>query len=346
MHFKACKHIFHSINLVPKGLLFCCRESRDIVPEMKINSILDIDYFAEFKNNKIKKMQQGIFDECINCKHLCDNEWPDDDKIKRVFINNFRKCNCRCYYCKVYNTGESEYDALSIIKRLEHNNLISEKIDHVAFGGGEVSINKKIELAILHFIKNNIQMTVHTNAIIFSETIACLLDAGGTVAISPDSGSRQTYFKIKGVDKFDDVRCNILRYAKHGKVRLKYIINEFNCKKNDLDGYTGIIKQSKNIIPYISFTSEACKHGDYPAYQLKFVCNMIDEFEENAIKWNYFSPFVWPDTVSTINGYKNTVHQTMKAPLNYSRCATKLPRQKDVSGAKFALPITEIRNER
>jgi len=60
-----------------------------------------------------------------------------------------------------------------------------------------------------------------------------------------DSGSRDTFYKVKQVDKWDDVISNLHKYAVAGEaIKLKYLLLiGINDNHIDIDGFIDIAKQ-------------------------------------------------------------------------------------------------------
>jgi MoaA/NifB/PqqE/SkfB family radical SAM enzyme len=95
-----------------------------------------------------------------------------------------------------------------------------------------------------------------TNGFIFDEKIAQILgtNPNSSISLSIDSGTSKTWHKVKGVDNFDTVTENLLKYyaasAQPGQIILKYIVLP---KVNDnMEDYLSVIKimevlQVKNL---------------------------------------------------------------------------------------------------
>jgi molybdenum cofactor biosynthesis enzyme MoaA len=84
-----------------------------------------------------------------------------------------------------------------------------------------------------------------TNASIFVPEIAKKLrsDNRSNVNISLDSGTKKTFAKVKGIDCFERVCENIVKYGDAGNIVLKYIlIPGVNDNENDFNGFAQICK--------------------------------------------------------------------------------------------------------
>jgi MoaA/NifB/PqqE/SkfB family radical SAM enzyme len=93
---------------------------------------------------------------------------------------------------------------------------------------GEIAIHPYKD-KILDLVKNQ-NAVFFTNCFIFDEKIAANLAANPNSAInlSIDSGTPETWCKVKGVDNFEEVTTNLVRYfnksSRPGQITLKYIV--------------------------------------------------------------------------------------------------------------------------
>lgn len=86
---------------------------------------------------------------------------------------------------------------------------------------------------------------MHTNAIRFSPAIGEVLRAGrGAINISLDSGTPETYRRVKGVDAFDKVVSSLRQYcdaaSDTGQIHLKYIIFEANNAIAEIESFLSL----------------------------------------------------------------------------------------------------------
>ena len=136
----------------------------------------------------------------------------------------------------------------------------------VRFLGGDVAMLDELEDFIRFFIDNGEKkIYIPTSGIKFLPIVEEVLERGiGEVIISPDSGNRELYKKIKRVDAYDAVRENIRKYAAAAKrggsmFRSKYI-----------------------VLPFINDTKEAVDEWLNECVELG-VENIADDTEENFI---------------------------------------------------------------
>lgn len=234
--------------LMNNHLHFSCRDalepccSANIGPALvsnlsQKNSIKD---FLKTKKNLIKMLKNGnIPNECKNCVHIKEFKPANNFKIEKITLNHYTQCNCACIYCTQGNRTiekikEDEnkpvlYDVLKFINELYDNNLINTEKLYIDFQGGNISCLKNHEQIIDTFLKRGVgTIYIPTNNIIYMPVIEKLLKMGkGEICTALDSGTQETYLKIKQVDKFNKSVENIKRYiekAGNDSVIIKYII--------------------------------------------------------------------------------------------------------------------------
>jgi molybdenum cofactor biosynthesis enzyme MoaA len=114
----------------------------------------------------------------------------------------------------------------------------------MAVSSGEITVNpfRKIIYALIERYINGFV----TNASAFDEFIAMKLrDGKSRIVSSIDAGTPETFLEIKGINAFDKVVRNLARYAKIGKVELKYIVLP-GINTNDKD-YRGVVDLCRKL---------------------------------------------------------------------------------------------------
>lgn len=208
--------------------------------------------------NRTNELNNTHGSGCSECPYLV-KRWTKfrKGKISHVVINNFRECNCRCSYCNAWDnefikSNKQNYSLLYTLQNMHDNQQLSNRCKF-SWGGGEPTITKDFT-EVFNFIKNNnYSQIINSNCIKYKDVISSA-SGGGCVTIraSIDSGTRETFNKIKGVDCFDNVILNIEKYANapKTKIELKYIVKNDNCSISDMDGFVDLCKKLKifNIV--------------------------------------------------------------------------------------------------
>lgn len=140
---------------------------------------------------------------------------PFENKINRIYFQNNMSCNAKCSYCTFQNVERGyRYKLLPIVNSLIENDLLSEN-PYIFMSGGEMTIYPEFEelLTIFSNYKKSFIELV-TSGIKFSSAIQnAFVQNKLTMLLSLDSGTRETYQKIKKVDCFDDVVNNLKIYT-------------------------------------------------------------------------------------------------------------------------------------
>ncbi len=270
MKYKCCEHILGSIDLGYDGFKYCNEvwEGPEYISYTEENAFIKNE---ERRLEILKNMQNGIIpDKCQMCSWLKEDEWKEfDNKIFKVTIFNWKHCNAACFYCSVQSTFSEKvqkseyYDSLPIVKKLIDEGRITSD-SFIAFMGGEpTTLEEFPEIAKL-LIEKGCKIEVLTNGIKYEPVISDLLKTGkGNIVISVDCGSKETYKKIKRVDKYKEVKENIKRYIEEAgenskKIRIKYIIMpRVNDNKKEIDDWFNFCKETG-----VRTISRAVNHSD------------------------------------------------------------------------------------
>lgn len=237
---KLCPMLLNDINLEPASLQPCCDVHGCEVPAFPFSGgKVDMQAYAAHIANCLRRLQEKDDRLCRGCpslREIPDAQVPDlKIEFKTVSINAHRYlCNCKCVYCELWKHRERGlgYPVLPVLKSLASQQALAANC-FFSWGGGEPSILKDFEEASLWVTRRGFWQNVHTNALRFSPAIAFLLqERRGEINISLDSGTAETYQKIKGIDGFAAVTGSLGRYAEAAgdsqAISLKYIIFETN----------------------------------------------------------------------------------------------------------------------
>ncbi len=155
--------------------------------------------------------------DCFEFENYLQSEKisPFENKINRIYFQNNMSCNAKCSYCTFQNVERGyRYKLLPIVNSLIENDLLSEN-PYIFMSGGEMTIYPEFEELLTIF--SNYKKTfieLVTSGIKFSSAIQnAFLQNRLTMLLSLDSGTKETYQKIKKVDCFDDVVNNLKIYT-------------------------------------------------------------------------------------------------------------------------------------
>ena len=291
MKYKSCHLIEHGISINIDSIQACCLSREFNKGQLPIirkyeNNKIDWDSLFEIKKEQRKHQQEKDLPACEGCYNLREDNWDEEDYISFINFDHWSQCNSNCIYCGVQtNKPKTKNNVLKAVKELIKQGKFRNN-GEITFQGGEPTILKEFEELLKLFIKQGSKVRVHSSGILFSRAIRDGLKKGAvTVVISPDSCNKETYKKVKRVDKSNKVWDNIKHYRKDLKpdfehnVKVKYIIipgindsieeiSSFLHKLSDLDiksvivdvEYTYANRNINNISPHIYMLMDTIEH--------------------------------------------------------------------------------------
>lgn len=199
---------------------------------------------------------------CADCKSFI----PTDDLGYTPFILYVNlsmypaPCQCHCIYCdighdKQYSqtneNTEAAYEKMFETLELALKSGIIAQNATWQISSGEIAIHPYHD-RILNLVKGK-RAVFYTNAMKYDEDIAQNLhdNPGSAINLSIDSGTPETWYKVKGVNNFNKVLDNLNKYfeassAKGNQITLKYIILPgINDNRKDFEGVIEIMKSLK-----------------------------------------------------------------------------------------------------
>lgn len=218
--------------------------------------LIDPDLIKKKREQWRETFKSGkLIDQCKNCIHLIERDFEENPKINVLLIAHRTACSCCCYYCsfsknpdwkRKMNTRKA-YDIMPVILDLQDKNLLSDKL-LISVAGGECTeypdyeFERLVQFAYFY----NYKMDIFSSGFNYSKHIEKMLNKGlANIVISVDSGTKETYEKIKRVKKYEQVWENIKNYSanctpndRFGQVTLKYVICKgVNDNKNEFDKF-------------------------------------------------------------------------------------------------------------
>ena len=190
---------------------------------------------------------------CLKCANFRMGEWEDKYLIGYVNLSMYPSpCQSKCLYCGVGMEApgdraaegyEKVFDALEYALGV---GLIAPK----AFwqvSCGEITIHPYRD-RILDIVQDR-AAAFYTNCFRFDFQIAANLATNpmSSINLSIDSGTRDTWRRVKGVDNFGSVVENLAKYressARAGQITLKYIVLPgVNDGQADYEAVVGLMK--------------------------------------------------------------------------------------------------------
>ncbi len=237
-----CHRIYEDILFYPDKISKCCHctkmpYSPPVVYDKPVKIFSLLEYIKKIDN--FMELNQTENGPCTGCKFLEKQivpEFPHNNFIKFFTINHFTKCNSNCIYCPLeHKTEDIKYRLLPILKQMTDMNLIHNTC-LFNWGGGEPTICSEFEEIASFLHSHYLRQAINSSGIVFSQTIFDgLKDGSMSIQISPDSGTEETYFKIKRQNNFYTVWENIKKYAQYpDMLYVKYIFFSMSANENDV----------------------------------------------------------------------------------------------------------------
>ena len=237
-----CNRIYEDILFYPYSIHKCCHCTKTpytppLLLEGEIRKFKISDYIKKIDNLMLSN--QSIKGECRGCKFLTKQivpKLPYKKIIKFFTINHFTKCNSNCVYCGIYRkTEDVKNPIMPLLKQMVKQDLIHPDV-LFNWGGGEPTICSEFEEMASFIHKNKFRQAINSSGIVFSQTIfEGLKDESMSIQISPDSGTEETYLKIKRQNNFNKVWDNIKHYAQYPNMLfVKYIFFSLSANETDI----------------------------------------------------------------------------------------------------------------
>lgn len=262
----------HQVDSANKGCIdFCClslspgitlsedpedsikriiKKRNEIIAESKMLTLLD-----ERNYNKLRKHTST----CAKCPYFHEMVGDGNGLVHFVNINMYpAPCQSKCMYCGVHNSKAGMLNAelyaeyyenmFNAIEWACNNNIIAMDALWQA-ASGEITIHPYKD-RILNLMEDK-ATKILTNCFIFDEKIAKILNLNprASINLSIDAGTSETWYKVKGVDNFETVLDNLVKYSESSispeQVTLKYII--LPGVNDNLKDYQGVIDIMKRL---------------------------------------------------------------------------------------------------
>lgn len=254
---KGCTMLNGHLLFEGVGMTFCCGggigEKQKNLPRIPYTAdpSNDIRKIVEYKQKILEGIQRGEHTPCDGCCYLVEDYWPEpEDGFSCLVIGMSILCQLRCIYCCHHehmqgsSFRQSSFDLMKTLAVLRDERLI-DALEHIVIASGEITVLPERD-ALLDWAEG-VACTILTNAVVYSDRVARnMLTPGSYLSVSVDSGTRETFLKVKGGDHFEKVKANIRRYRDNGvNVILKYIVLPENNRQGDFDGFCDICLENR-----------------------------------------------------------------------------------------------------
>lgn len=247
-HLKHCGFLSGAQFGVIPGFLIACgsathKNGAPTICEYREPTIFPNNFLTGL--SKIIRENQTKTGPCVGCRYLIPTKMPSEfvsGYISSISLHDFCGCNSQCVYC-----GGSEYylpekyiasfDHEVLFRNLLKKKMVKPGFASVTWGGGEPTLLNTFEKTVNFLRINRIRQTINTSGICFSPAIEKVLSYRmAAVRISVDSGTNETYIRVKRNQYCDNVWESIRRYcATGGNFIVKYIVFSMNSDIEEVD---------------------------------------------------------------------------------------------------------------
>ena len=210
-------------------------------------NIIATEYLQK-NGNKAKRKRDNKWLGCKRCINFKKDDWHIGSLINYINFSMYpAPCQGKCIYCTASTQWKNTPDVkqayeklFKVIELADKKGLISpDALWQVS--SGEAALHPYKD-RIISMVENK-KATFYTNGFICDEDIARVLgkNKNARINISVDSGTPQTWAKVKGFDNFKEVVKNLVSYRKAslgpGQIELKYIVLPgINDSDDDFEG--------------------------------------------------------------------------------------------------------------
>jgi len=302
MRYKSCIHIESGMNFGDKSLTFCCAgiNTRPVLFEYHGENY-PAERIEESRKKLIAQLNAPDCEWCQNCPELEMRDWPErDGKLKSLVLNHFRECTLDCCYCgigrkeyqKEWRNRKDRYSFFPVLQDIINQGLLHEDA-MFHWGGGEPAITKDFDALVDTIDGMKLRQLINTNATVFSPALENTLRHGlATCQISVDSGTPETYARIKGRDLHGKVWENIRRYVSvEPNVAIKYILMEGNNSEEEVLAF---IRKCLNVGVRkinISLNNRDLREDSVTVQTIKAAALMQIVAEQNGISANVMADY-------------------------------------------------------
>ena len=252
----ACDRILEWLIFDMDSITPCCEKPHN--GELNI-SLYDHDNFQSLIGRKlqlIKEINKDKTHVCRTCYRLRKYEriCASDFSAKILSFSFDKRCSVRCSYCfmaepemrKKITRSKTHRDKVyqTILQIL--SSIPPDDVHFVGWTGGEPLLLPKFEelyKKIIAFTPE--ELNIYSNLTYFQPLLLKTLQNTRIQLIcSLDSGTPETYFKVKGKDYFHRVIENLKKYSMSPhKIYAKYIFLSENCNKQEIEAFFHILSE-------------------------------------------------------------------------------------------------------
>lgn len=275
---------------------------------MKEDVIKKLDELEAWRRETTEKLRNGEKTTCHGCSALHWGFFTKEPHVEILGVGpNFAggtKCNCDCFYCNQNSVIRTK--SIQNLSNYDIHRISAEyynTLDTTILADGEPSILPNIDDICDLVLEKGWSIQLNTNAILYKEKLADAIASNSKsfMAVALDSGSRETYRKIKRVDTYDRVIENLYKYKSKGcNIFLKYIlIPDYNDNLDEIIKFLNVcqvleikhVTLSQNLSGFV----DGIEHDTDPDMPESMFClftYMVARLQEMGICWDFQIEFI------------------------------------------------------
>lgn len=288
----------------------CCSDyGKNQVDSVIIRDDLESAFteYLSMRNKLIENLRSNTECCCSGCPMIYYSDRPIIEEFSYIIYNELGRCNCKCYYCnfeeRLGRDVSADVDIVELyrlVKQFGYND--QEGI--IELCNGEITIHPD-KSRIYEGLENTNVMFL-TNGIVYDEEIRKRMMNGTAILnVSIDSGTSETFKKIKGIDAFSRVVNNLKLYAnnKKGIFNLKYILLPGdNDNDADIEGFVELCKNLHVDMAHISYDLNR-EYEDYNNPQMiRAINKLVYLLQEKNIPYEIYSKEIIEQLLNSGNG--------------------------------------------
>ncbi|MCL2199825.1 MAG: radical SAM protein [Defluviitaleaceae bacterium] len=306
---KGCRYLGKFISYRSNNFSPCCITGQ--APTIKTSGTIKERFaqWQEYTTKLVDDVRRNRPNDCDKCHMLKGGFYRKSVQLNEINFGSNQPgdiCNFRCVYCFCEHALKNQTNDQNALSTYEILSQISEMKEFdredftVQLANGEFCAYKQCDEILDILLKNKWKIILVSNCSIYKEKLATLIENGRVkkITTSIDSGTADTFFKVKQNNAFNRVLENLRKYPIE-KTRLitKYIFIEgLNDNKTDIDGFYNIAKEFNSVIMLSSNLN-----APYTKNMRELAARLVKRAKADGIKVDCSSAYLSPKDAEYIN---------------------------------------------
>jgi|GEM_PF-1356095 len=253
---KGCTYLGHFISYRKDNFSPCCVTGRCPVVKTSGSIRERLAHWQDYTEKLVDDIRHDRKNPCEKCHLLKYGFWRKSVKLREISFGSNNPgdvCNFKCVYC--FSKGSLErlkhskdgFKTYEVLRQLSEMSEYNTEDFVIQLSNGEFSVNKHCEEMLDVLLKTKWKIAMVTNLSVYREKLATLMESGRFIKllVSLDAGTRETFKKVRGNDRFDIVVENLKKYPiEKANLLLKYIFLEgMNDNEADVNGFYEVVRE-------------------------------------------------------------------------------------------------------